>query len=158
ADTAARTVSTPPPAPPQPLSIIARVDSPAALTNTGSIIHADQFDPTTTNNSASATETPQPQQADLSVSKTVSNARPNVGDSITFTATLSNQGPDVATDVQLTDLLPSGLAFVSATPSQGTYNATNAAWTVGTVTPAAPQTLIIIARVDSPAALTNTGS
>ena len=31
--------------------------------------------------------------ADLSVTKTVSDATPNVGDQITFTVTLSNQGP-----------------------------------------------------------------
>ena len=60
--------------------------------------------------------------ADLSVTKTVSDATPNVGDQITFTVTLSNQGPDAATGVEVTDLLPAGLTFVSATPSQGTYN------------------------------------
>jgi hypothetical protein len=37
--------------------------------------------------------------ADLSMTKTVSDATPNVGDQITFTVTLSNQGPDAATGV-----------------------------------------------------------
>ena len=66
--------------------------------------------PTPANNSASATETPQ--QADLAVTKTVSDPTPNVGDSITFTVTLTNSGPDAATNVQVTDLLPAGLTFV----------------------------------------------
>src|SRR5262249_19624809 len=74
----------------QTLIIQAQVASPAPLTNTGSITHADQFDPDATNNSASVTETP---PADLSVSKTVSNPTPNVGDTITFTVNLSNPGP-----------------------------------------------------------------
>ena len=100
----------------QTLSIVATVVSPAAQTNTGTISDADQFDPNTANNTASATETPQ--QADLSVTKTVSDATPNVGDQITFTVTLSNQGPDTATGVQVTDLLPAGLTFVSATPAK----------------------------------------
>ena len=72
--------------------------SPGAQTNTATISDADQFDPNTGNNSASATETPQ--QADLAVTKTVSNPTPNVGDTITFTVTLTNNGPDAATGVQ----------------------------------------------------------
>jgi uncharacterized repeat protein (TIGR01451 family) len=98
------TVGTVSPGGAQTLSIIATVDSPAAQTNSGTISDADQFDPTPANNSASATETPQ--QADLVVAKQVSNPTPNVGDQITFTVTLNNAGPDDATGVQVTDLLP----------------------------------------------------
>ena len=138
------------------LTIGARVVSAAAQTNTGTIADVDQSDPNIGNNSASATETPQ--QADLSVTKTVSDATPNVGDQITFTVTLSNQGADTATGVQVTDLLPAGLTFVSATPSQGTYNNVSGVWTVGTVSSGVPQTLSITALVVSPAAQTNTGT
>ena len=150
------TVGTVSPGAPQTLSITATVVSPAAQTNTGTISDADQFDPNTANNTASATETPQ--QADLSVTKTVSDATPNVGDQITFTVTLSNQGPDAATGVQVTDLLPAGLTFVQRDPSQGSYNNVSGVWTVGTVSPGAPQTLSITATVVSPAAQTNTGT
>ena len=150
------TVGTVSPGVSQTLSITATVVSPAAQTNTGTISDADQFDPNTGNNTASATETPQ--QADLSVSKTVSDATPNVGDQITFTVTLSNQGADTATGVQVTDLLPAGLTFVSATPSQGSYDNVSGVWTVGTVSPGVPQTLSITATVVSPAAQTNTGT
>ena len=67
------------------------------------------------------------------LSKTVSNPTPNVGDTITFTVTLSNTGPNTATNVQVTDVLPAGLTFVSATASQGTYDSATGVWTVGTV-------------------------
>src|SRR5262245_6819152 len=60
-------------------------------------------------------------QANLTITKSVSNPTPNVGDTITFTVTLTNSGSSNATNVQVTDQLPSGLTFVSATPSQGTY-------------------------------------
>src|SRR4029453_1712857 len=103
---------------------------------------------------ASATETAQ--QADLAVIKTVSNATPNVGDTVTFTVIVTNNGPDSATNVTVNDLLPAGLTFVSATPSQGTYNPLTGLWTMGTITTAAPQTLQIQAQVVSSAPLTNT--
>src|SRR5262249_53582890 len=108
------------------------------------------------NNSGNATATPQ--QADLAVAKTVSDPTPNVGDSITFTITLSNAGPDTATNVLLNDLLPSGLTFISAAPSQGSYNSSTGVWTVGDVSTSAPVELTLTARVDSPNALTNTAT
>src|SRR5262249_18869392 len=108
------------------LQFEARVVSPAAQTNTASISHVDQFDPDPGHNTASAPATPQ--QADLAVAKTTSNPRPNVGDTVTFTVTLTNRGPDAATGVTLTDRLPAGLQFVSATPSQGTYDAATGLW------------------------------
>ncbi len=113
------TVGTVSPGVAQTLAITGTVVSPAAQTNTATISHADQFDPNTANNTASVTETP---RADLAVAETVSNATPNVGDQITFTVTLTDNGPGAATGVQVTDLLPAGLTFVSATPSQGTYD------------------------------------
>src|SRR5262249_59978362 len=121
---------------PLTLTILATVVSPDARTNTATIALSDQFDPDAANNHASATQTPQ--QADLALSKTVSDETPNVGDTITSTITLTNNGPDAATNVQVTDFLPAGLTFVSATPSQGTYSSTTGLWTVGTMTTATP--------------------
>ncbi len=141
---------------PQTLLILATVTSPAPQTNTATLAHSDQFDPNTTNNTASATETPQ--LADLALSKTTSDSTPNVGDTVTFTVTLSDNGPDAATDAQVTDLLPSGLSFVSDSPSQGTYDSSTGLWTVGTVAVGSPQTLLILATVTSPAPQTNTAT
>ncbi len=138
------------------LTIQANVASPNPTTNTASIATADQFDPDPGNNTASATETPQ--QADLSVTKTVSNATPDVGDMITYTVGVTNRGPDAATNVTLTDLLPAGLTLVSATPSQGTYNPTTGLWTAGAVPTTTEPTLTIQANVVSPNTQTNTAT
>ena len=138
------------------LTIHANVGSPNPTTNTASIATADQFDPDPGNNTASATETPQ--HSDLSVTKTVSNATPDVGDMITYTVGVNNLGPDAATNVTVMDLLPAGLTFLSANPSQGTYASTTGLWTLGTVDSAAPASLVIQARVVSPNTQTNTAT
>ncbi|TWB98053.1 putative repeat protein (TIGR01451 family) [Bradyrhizobium macuxiense] len=141
---------------PQTLTIAAQVASSTALTNTATVSHSDQYDPSAANNSASATITPA--QADLALSKTVDNAAPNVGDTITYTITLSNIGPNQATGVTVQDLLPAGLSLVSASPSQGSYILGTGTWTVGTVTTITPQTLTIRAVVTAANNITNTAT
>ena len=136
------------------LVILATVTAPARRRTPATITRADQFDPIIANNTAAVLETPQ--LANLALSKTVDHPRPNVGDVIAFTVTLGNSGPHNATSVQVTDLLPAGLSFVSDTPSQGTYNPTTGVWTVGTVSTTVSQTLLIRALVLGPGALTNT--
>lgn len=71
--------------------------------------------------------------ADLSIRKTVDSVAAAVGQNATFTITLSNAGPATATNVAVTDQIPAGLTFVSATASQGTYDSTTGLWTVGAV-------------------------
>ena len=44
------------------------------------------------------------------------------GDDVTYTVNVSNNGPDTAENVVLTDNLPGGVTFVSATPEQGVCN------------------------------------
>src|SRR4029077_8451558 len=57
--------------------------------------------------------------SDLSLTK-VDNPDPVfVGDTLTYTLGVGNAGPDAATGVTVTDTLPGGVAFVSASPTQG---------------------------------------
>jgi uncharacterized repeat protein (TIGR01451 family)/fimbrial isopeptide formation D2 family protein len=134
------------------LTIAAAVARPGTFTNVAAVSASDQYDPNTDNNRDDATLTTR--AADLAVVKTVSNATPNVGDTISFTITVSNDGPDSANNVEITDAFPTaGLQFLGATPSQGSYDAGTGVWTVGTVDigPAAAQTLTLTARVLAPA-------
>ena len=58
--------------------------------------------------------------ADLAISKTASpSAGVAQGAQMNYTITVSNGGPDAATDVNVSDLLSAGTTFVSVTPSQG---------------------------------------
>ena len=134
----------------------ATVVSPSPQTNSATITHSDQFDPNTGNTTATATETPQ--QADLVLSKSVDNPTPNVGDTITYTITVADNGPDTATNVQVTDSCRRACLFVAAFPSQGTYNAATGLWTVGTVDTTAPRTLRIRATVINASSTVNTAT
>src|SRR6185295_13460078 len=86
------------------------------------------------------------------------DATPNVGDVITFTITITNNGPDTATGVEVTDVLPPGLTLVTGLIRRGTFSSTTTVWTVGTLESGASATLLLQARVDSPLAQTNTAS
>ena len=139
--------------PPITLTVNVAPTAPATITNTATVSGGGQTN--ITNDSASDATTIDP-LADLSLTKTVNNASPNVGNNVTFTITLNNTGPDAATGVNVADLLPTGLTFVSATPSQGTYSNTTGVWTVGTVASATSKTLQIVATVATAGAKTNT--
>ncbi|MCA9169200.1 MAG: DUF11 domain-containing protein, partial [Planctomycetales bacterium] len=95
------------------------------------------------------------ESADLSLTKSVSNATPNVGDSVTFTLTLANAGPDAASNVSVGDTLPTGMTFVTSSPSQGSYNSGTGIWTVGSVASGGNATLQIVATVTSTGTKTN---
>lgn len=72
-------------------------------------------------------------QINLTIVKTSSNATPLVGQPVTFTLGASNLGPDFSFSTVATDLLPAGYTFVSATPTQGTYNSATGAWAIGSL-------------------------
>jgi uncharacterized repeat protein (TIGR01451 family) len=144
------------------LQIVATVATVGTKNNTAQVASADQFDPDSTVNNNTGTENDQddatltPQQIDLSVTKTVDNASPNLGDNVTFTVTVSNAGPDAATNVLLADALPAGMTFVSSTPSQGSYNSRTGVWTVGTIANGANASLQMTATVTTSGTKTNT--
>ncbi len=109
------------------------------------------IDPNLANNTALDENTvivpPPTSHADLTISKSVDQSRPLVGDVITFHVEVTNHGPDAATAVVVKDALPSGLAFVSATASQGAYDETAGTWNLGQVDNGVTATLQVSARV-----------
>jgi len=63
--------------------------------------------------------------ADLSITKTTPATQAPNGSTITYTITVTNNGPDTATNVVVSDNLPAGLQYVTANPSQGTCSGTD---------------------------------
>jgi uncharacterized repeat protein (TIGR01451 family) len=63
---------------------------------------------------------PSSTSTDLRIAKTDSPDPVNVGSTLTYTIQVTDLGPNPATGVVVTDQLPKGVDFVSATPSAGT--------------------------------------
>jgi uncharacterized repeat protein (TIGR01451 family) len=61
-----------------------------------------------------------PPAHDLSISEGVSRSRITVGDTVIYTLVAKNAGPDAASDVKVTDTLPSRLDARSASSTRGT--------------------------------------
>ncbi|SNZ02007.1 proprotein convertase P-domain-containing protein [Flagellimonas pacifica] len=99
---------------------------------------------------ASATST------DLAVTKTVDDTTPKEGNSIVYTLTVTNNGPENATNVNITDILPAGITYVS---DDGPYTFASGVWTVGNLNNGSTATLNITASVNggtSGSTITNT--
>ncbi|MBK8492583.1 MAG: DUF11 domain-containing protein [Saprospirales bacterium] len=142
------------------IEITASVTSAGAKTNYAQVNTADQYDPNSTPGDDSTTDDDDdsvlvtPQVADLSLTKTVNNASPNLGSDVIFTITVNNAGPDDATNVTVEDLLPAGLTYVSDN-SGGNYNDGTGIWTIGTIAASGSASIEITATVTSAGAKTN---
>ncbi|MEO8585279.1 MAG: IPTL-CTERM sorting domain-containing protein [Acidobacteriota bacterium] len=138
------------------LGITATVTQAGTIVNTATATGSNEIDPNPSNNSGSAVVNGPPSVADIQVQKTVNNAAPTVGANVTFTLTVTNAGPSAATGVVVTDLLPSGLTFVSATPSQGLYVSATGVWTIGGIPNGGVVTLALVATVTANGTYVNT--
>jgi len=56
---------------------------------------------------------------DLAIAKTVNITNPNIGDVLVFTLQVENAGPDTATNVVVTDSLPAGFVYQTASIAGG---------------------------------------
>lgn len=90
--------------------------------------------------------------ADLSLTKSVSNASPASGASINYILSVTNASGSAltATGVTVQDTLPAGFAFTSAS-GFGSYNSTTGVWTVGSIPPGTTRTLTITGTVTASA-------
>jgi uncharacterized repeat protein (TIGR01451 family) len=80
-------------------------------------------DPTTPNSSTAGTAIT-PGNADVGVSKTAAPGPYGTGNNLTYTIAVNNAGPAAAANVSVTDAIPAGTTFVSATPTQGSCGGT----------------------------------
>src|SRR4030088_1264395 len=95
--------------PPITVTVTALQSAASTVTNTASVSGGSQ---TNTTNDTASNLTNIVSQADIAITKTVSNATPNKNTNVTFTVTATNNGPSDATGVVVTDLLAAGLVVV----------------------------------------------
>ncbi|KPM46550.1 Ig-like domain-containing protein, partial [Jiulongibacter sediminis] len=91
-----------------------------------------------------------PQVADLSLVKLVNDGTPNVGDVVTFTINVKNDGPDAATNVVVVDSLPNGYGTISNISDAGVQSGSTISWSVATIASGATETLTFDAVVLAP--------
>ena len=117
------------------------------IDNVVAMAYADQPDSNLNNNDATANV--KVNGADLGLTNGEDNTSPSVGDTVTFTVTLTNNGPLDDTGIIVTDIVPAGLTYSSSVADQGTYNATTGIWTVGSVANTGTATLTLKVTVNS---------
>ncbi|MDX1470583.1 MAG: gliding motility-associated C-terminal domain-containing protein, partial [Flavobacteriaceae bacterium] len=83
----------------------------------------------------------------LSITKDVDTDEPMIGDNVTFTITISNDGLVTASNIVVSDLLPSGYDFVSYTATAGTYTESTGDWVIDILNPGDIQILEILVEV-----------
>ncbi len=118
----------------------------APINNTAAVsaVNEDEM-PAGNNSSTAAVRVP---LVDVSLSQVVSEVRPNEAQLISFTVTAANAGPDGATGIAVTDVLPAGVTFAGKSASKGSYDEGTGVWTVGALAAGGSATLTLTAVVD----------
>lgn len=101
---------------------------------------------------------PPPPAADLHITKVASNQNVTVGQPVTFTVTVRNDGPSAATGTVISDPLPAGFLSQSITTSSGAYNAITGQWSVGDMNNGSSATMTITGSIFVPGTITNTAT
>ena len=113
------------------------------------IVSSPTSDPNLNNNTSMVNVNVNPliTDADVQITKTVSQSPVISGQGVAYTIVVKNNGPASALNVTATDVLSANLTFVGATASLGT-SWVAPSWTIGTLANGATVTLTIIATVN----------
>lgn len=128
------------------LTIICLVNKTGKLVNIVDIA-GNEYDCNLTNNIVNKS-IEVAQSADLFVKKYVNNTSPDFGEIIKWSVVVSNNGPDIATNVQVNDLLDDGLIFVKFSSTKGNYDVKSGIWTIDSLAPETDETLNIYCKVN----------
>lgn len=113
----------------------------------------------TFNNTATVSSNVVAATADMSATMQASATSVKRNANVTYTIGVRNSGPAVATAVNLTDTLPSGMQYVSASTTQGSCSGTTTVTcSLGTMASGASATVSIVTQAKSTGTFTNKAS
>ena len=143
------------------LTITARVNSSGPYSNTAVVVGTES-DPVPGNNSSTVTPVPNAALVDLSINKSTALATTAIGDEFVYDLVVRNKGANLATNVTVSDVLPVGLTFISASSNNGTVSYDLASrtltWTIGQVSTASSVSLTLRVKADLAGIITNTAT
>ena len=138
------------------LFVVVKASTAGAITSVARVA-GDQTDPKPDNNTAVATTTANPLSpagADLAVTIAATPNPVLVGSNLTYTVTVTNNGPTAATGVLLTNVLPTGVDSVSASggrsPVEGVL-----VFQVGNLDAGAEVELFVVVKASTAGAITS---
>ncbi|WP_308873914.1 DUF11 domain-containing protein [Thiothrix subterranea] len=85
---------------------------------------------------------------DISLTKIADKTAAKRGETVKYTLTATNDGPDTATGVTVTDTMPAGVKYVSDDSTTNAYDHNTGVWNVGDLAKDAPKTLTITVTVE----------
>ncbi len=135
------------------LNLICLVNKTGQFTNIV-MVNGSEYDSNKTNNIDNETIIVN-SSADLAVLKTVNNSNPNYGDVVKWTIKVTNNGPDIATNVSVKELLPEGLIYLRNSVSKGFFDSNSGIWTINSLSPNNFEYLDIYCRVNKSGEFTN---
>lgn len=120
----------------------------ATLTH-GFAINEDPGPPPVTAPPGSSTPPPSTATPNISLTKTVSRTRANVGDTLSFTITYTNSGTGEAVNLRLTDSIPAGTTYVAdSANAEATFLNGILTWTIQSLAPGQSGSVLFKVKVN----------
>ncbi|MBN1908033.1 MAG: DUF11 domain-containing protein [Deltaproteobacteria bacterium] len=93
--------------------------------------------------------------ADIAVNKSASSRKVKLNEQVVFTVEVKNNGPDNATGIVVSDILPAGLTYVSHQAAKGSYDQETGQWTLGALDNGESSTLTLTITAVQKGRITN---
>lgn len=135
-------------------SVVVTSDVPGIyLNDTTNFEEQNNIDTSQTN--ATLTVLEDNSDVDIEILKTVFPEEVIIGDQVTFEITATNLGSTEGTEIEIQDLFPIGMTFISAIASEGVFDTSTLIWSIDALASNQSETLTIVAQVDSSSNLLN---